>query len=109
MNSLTQEEIQLIEWLQYYSRINLGRVSYHTNRGVTQGGVISPMLFAIATQSLIERMNLHTEIKGRFVFYADDLCFQVEEIDTIRTIDQILKQWCHEAGMQINHRKSGIM
>lgn len=101
--------MKLIEFLWTYTRINIGRTSYFTNKGVLQGGVISPTLFAISTQKLMERINQNPELHNNFVFYADDLCFHITRKQDIQTVKDIIVEWSEESGMEINYRKSGIM
>lgn len=106
---MTEQDFNLVEYLWRYTRVNIGRTSYFTNKGVLQGGVISPMLFAIATQKLQHKINENEELRNNHVFYADDLCFNIKKRENIQVVKEILEEWCEESGMEVNLSKSGIM
>ena len=87
-------------------RLNTLQKQINVNRGVLQGGILSPWLFNIYIDDLIRDLeNKAFEVLG----YADDLaiiCKSKKELDIV--IDA-LELWSIENGIEVNKKKSGIL
>ena len=75
------------------------------NRGVLQGSVISPFLFNLFIDDLIESLNKI----GICYAYADDIVIvcrtKKEQMETIKFIEE----WIKSNDMNINKKKSAIL
>ena len=76
------------------------------NRGTPQGSLISPILFNIYINDLLQILEVNRTSASA---YADDLCFSAsstQEVEfTLRTIDH----WCSGNDMEINWKKTKII
>jgi hypothetical protein len=104
----SEEIINAVKKIYSSARMRLNTLQKHinVNRGVLQGGILSPWLFNIYIDDLIG------ELKGKafeVLAYADDLaviCANKEELD--RVIDA-LEEWCKQNEIAVNKGKSGIL
>ena len=84
-------------------------------RGVKQGCPLSPTLFNIFINDLIDYLN--KEAKGitfglcqvNALLYADDLVLMADKPETLSNLLQALNQWCTENNMGINPDKTKII
>ena len=84
-------------------------------RGVKQGCPLSPTLFSIFINDLIDCLN--KEIKGitsglcqvHALLYADNLVLIGDKPETLKDLLQALNWWCTENNMDINLDKSKII
>ena len=75
-------------------------------KGVIQGGVLSPTLFLIMFNDLLNEL----EEAGFDIFaYADDLAIVGQGMDNLSTAIRITESWALRNLMTINKRKSGII
>jgi hypothetical protein len=73
---------------------------------VIQGGVLSPNLFIIMFNDLVDRLsNLGFDVFA----YADDLAVIAEGSDKLDELIEIVESWTRENLMKINKKKSGLM
>uniref|UniRef100_A0A8C5PEB2 Reverse transcriptase domain-containing protein n=1 Tax=Leptobrachium leishanense TaxID=445787 RepID=A0A8C5PEB2_9ANUR len=115
-----------LTWLQALYRNPTARVRVNgalshpvsIRRGTRQGCPLSPLLFALSLEPLLQsiRSNPHiTGVKGRALThkvaaYADDLLFFVTEPQTsLVAIHQELTVYGTQAGLTINKRKSEML
>ena len=73
-----------------------------------QGSIISPALFNIFCESLIEDLVIQLGIENVFA-YADDLATVSEDIDSLRISTQKIEKWSADNKIPINYNKSGIL
>ena len=77
-----------------------------TFKGVQQGSVISPSLFNVYIDSLIEALKSSTtDIHA----WADDISFTCKNKQQLIKAINIAEEWCLKKGMAINKAKSGIL
>ena len=84
-------------------------------RGVKQGCPLSPTLFNIFINDLID--NLNKDANGitfgmcqiNALLYADDLVLIADRPDTLNNLLQALNQWCTKNNMAINPSKTKII
>ena len=89
--------------------------SFPINCGVKQGCPLSPTLFNIFINDLIEYLNEGCEgitfgdCKLNALLYADDLILIAENPHKLQSLLQSLSHWCLNNGMTINPEKTKIM
>jgi hypothetical protein len=107
---LDEEEIDYLEALYNHYRIRIGSRIITYNKGVAQGSILSPALFNIFVEDLVEKLskelNLHVE---DILLYADDILLLCDSPEQVRKCIQIVERWSKENGMELNKKKSGIV
>ena len=104
--NIQEDLINTIEWLYEQTKIQVKKEDINIGVGVIQGGVISPTLFLIMFNDLIEKLtNLGYEVFA----YADDLAIVGIGDEKLRDVIKIVEDWTVENKMEINKKKSGIM
>ena len=104
--NISDELINSIRWMYKQTKFWVNDKEINIGAGVIQGGVLSPTLFLIMFNDLIEKLDK----EGIKVFaYADDLAgIRWNEYKLSRTI-RIIERWADENKMKINKKKSGII
>lgn len=75
--------------------------------GVPQGSPISPLLFNIYSETLLESLlNSQTCIP---LSYADDIIIAIPNISDIRKVITVLEDWSYDNNMLVNKSKSAIL
>jgi hypothetical protein len=89
---------------------------FNVEKGVAQGCILSPLLFAIYIDDLlvkIAKFRCYSKTLRRVLennlAYADDLVVMAKSQSHLRHIMHILADWCQDNGMDINATKSKIM
>jgi len=77
-----------------------------TSTGVPQGGVLSPLLFNIYINDLIDSLSAKQLC---ILAYADDLLVYAKGIEALNTAISIAEDWSLANGIEINHGKSAIL
>ena len=76
------------------------------NKGVIQGGTLSPTLFTVFMDDLLIQLDK----KGYHVFaYADDIAILGSGEKKLLKAWQTIWNWQLDSQMQVNRKKSGIM
>ena len=77
-----------------------------TNIGVPQGGILSPTLFNIYIDSLVEDLNYGNNTA---LAYADDIVMVTRgKVDDLRTSIHRIEKWSRDNHIQVNLKKSAI-
>jgi hypothetical protein len=109
------------QWIEVLRDLLSGRdVRIHetaipTDKGTPQGSPLSPLLFILFIDPLVERLNkipgvqLSTRQAVRCLLFADDLCLVAHSLDTLQRMIEVCRQWAEEAGMQFAATKSFLM
>ncbi len=105
----TMDEVQLIRAIYSRLTIKLGKEIITCNTGVAQGSMISPALFDIYAEELLEIMESEGWDLEDLLAYADDHLVICDTIDEIRKAIQVVQDWCREANISLNANKSGIL
>jgi len=87
-------------------RLNTMQKHININKGVLQGGILSPWLFNIYIDDLVRSLK---DINFDVLAYADDIaviCRNREELDKV--ID-LLEEWSNIDEIAVNKKKSGIL
>jgi hypothetical protein len=87
-------------------RLNTLHQVLNINKGVMQGGILSPWLFNIYIDDLITELKQYTfEVLG----YADDLALICQSPKELEDAMNVLEKWSEENEIAINKKKSGIL
>ena len=79
-------------------------------RGVLQGSPISPFLFNLFVDPLIERLNAGRRGRlQRTLFYADDGVLLGNKDDDMQAMLDMVVQWSEENGIELNGKKCGFL
>ena len=83
--------------------------------GLRQGCVLSPLLFSLYINSLVEKLKaagVGVECRGRLVsalLYADDAVLFAKDKEGMRVSLGVLSEWCKQWAVEINVDKCGVM
>ena len=77
------------------------------DRGVRQGCPLSPLLFAIALDPLIERLRMVSGV--RTCAFADDLAFSSRSVRNFTPVMNIIDSFAAVSGLGINTDKTAII
>ncbi|XP_015437856.1 PREDICTED: RNA-directed DNA polymerase from mobile element jockey-like [Dufourea novaeangliae] len=87
-------------------------VSGYVNKGCPQGGILSPLLWCLAVNSLLQALEGCGVIISA---YADDVVFLAisgdiqEAYDKAQEALEILKMWCDSTGLSVNPDKLEVV
>ena len=92
-------------------------VSYPTETGTPQGGVISPLLANIGLHGLEELINTYKTPRNKWghreklglIRYADDFIVTAREKEHLEGVFILIKQWLSERGLEISEEKTRIV
>lgn len=105
---LEEEEIQFLECLYANYRIRIGNKIIRYNKGVAQGSILSPALFDIFIDDLVEQLNDKLSIKlsvEDILLYADDVLLLCSTTSQVKECISIIEDWCNNNGMELNKKK----
>lgn len=98
--------INSIDWLYRQTKFHVNGKKIPIGSGVIQGGVLSPSLFIIMFNDLIETLSS----RGFDVFaYADDLAVIVNSKEELDLLIDMAEEWTILNKMKINKKKSAVM
>ena len=75
-------------------------------KGIIQGGSVSPLLFVMFVNSLLERLERRKVLAKMF---ADDLVIAGEDADEVQRSLAALSIWCEENGILVNVETATIV
>lgn len=89
-------------------------IKYNATRGCPQGGCLSPLLWSMVVNSLLERL---IEAGFTVVGYADDAVIlrfggrrlELTLCELMNEALKIVEKWCHEKGLSVNPDKSQLI
>lgn len=87
---------------------------FKVERGVPQGNVISPTIFNMFINVLIEKIDktcvgykLNNNESIKILAYADDIVLITEDKQELENMINFVNKFCYETGMKINAKKCG--
>jgi RNA-directed DNA polymerase len=108
---------KLKQWLKA-GYIDQGDNLFPTNEGTPQGGTISPLLANIALHGMEVRIKEFARtLKGRkrhngnalsLIRYADDFVIIHEDLDVIKSCQQIIEEWLSDIGLELKPSKTRL-
>ena len=97
-------------------RLPFGETEYfHISRGVAQGAVESPFLYACFINALADELKqkgLGIVIEGRripLLMYADDIVFLASSVNELREMNKCVTEFARRNRYQLNGEKSAVM
>ena len=86
-------------------------------KGVHQGGILSPCLFSLYAEYIMQNARLHEaqpgiKIAGRNINnlrYADDTTLTAENEEELKSLLMKMKEESEKAGLKLNIQKMNIM
>ena len=116
VNTFPKTRRQLKAWLKA-GILDNGKTLFPTE-GTPQGGICSPLLANIALHGMETRIKEYAAtLKGSkkenkkslsFIRYADDFLIIHENLDVIKTCQELIGQWLLEIGLELNQEKTKI-
>jgi hypothetical protein len=107
---LDESEINYLEALYTHYRIQIGKRMIRFNKGVAQGSILSPALFNIFIEDLVESLANELKISTEdILLYADDILILCQSQEQVAKCVQIIENWSYLNGMELNKNKSGIL
>lgn len=109
------------EWVMQLGKMLAGRrmkmfdALINLEVGTAQGSPISPLLFILFINPLIERLRACRGVQFaaqafiRCLLFADDICLTVESLEDLAAMLGICEEWAQEFGMSFNASKSEII
>lgn len=85
---------------------------FTTECGVKQGCKLSPVLFSLFLNDLVDKVGLGVDVRGTKVnmfLYADDINFVADDPSRMQMMINRLKSYCDTWGLRVNMSKSKIM
>ena len=87
-------------------KISSNSENINVNNGVLQGSLISPMLFDLYINDLINELDKNS---FEVLAYADDLCVLCDGRNQLINVLKIIDKWTELNDIKVNKSKSGIM
>ena len=87
-------------------KISSNSENINVNNGVLQGSLISPMLFDLYINDLIDELDKNS---FEVLAYADDLCVLCDGRNQLINVLKIIDKWTELNDIKVNKSKSGIM
>ena len=99
----------MLKFLHDNLKVSCGEYSTSTKRGLIQGSMISPYLFNIYFENILEKIKEETGVE--IYAFADDLLFTSNDLNEIKKAINLFEEWCLKEKMLINKakNKSGII
>jgi len=106
--------VNLVKQMIQNSEVQYGRTRIVAGRGVRQGSPLSPLLFNIALDPLLRKVNgeLKSEVEKEgwaMQAFADDMAFTVESFRKMERVMGIIRKFSLISGLEINMEKSVII
>jgi sorting nexin-29 len=85
---------------------------FETQSGVKQGCILSPLLFSLYLNDLVEAIKGGVKIRESYInmlLYADDIVFFSETATGLQLMINRLSDYCEKWGLTVNTNKSQVM
>ena len=88
------------------TQINKNTETININKGVLQGGILSPTLFNLYLTGLIDDLN---KISNDVPTYADDIALILTRLKDVDKCIRIIHEWTIKNKIRLNPNKSALM
>jgi hypothetical protein len=105
---LDENEIEFLRVLYTKTYISVGAEKVNIFKGVMQGSLISPALFNIFLDPLIQELSHELGVEN-VLAYADDLAMIVTSFHQLDLAIKKISNWSSKTGVPINFDKSAIL
>ena len=105
---LSEQTVNIIRFCLNNSFIKIGEKIHKLNRGVPQCSLLSPFLFNIYIDDLLQEWAKFTD-RENVLAYADDTAVIFLSKEQLERIIHAIKKWCLRNKMELNCSKSGII
>lgn len=107
---LAAEETDYLEALYTHYRIRMGKRIIRYNKGLAQGSILSPALFNIYIEDLVDKISQDLGMNHEdILLYVDDILLLCHSPEYVRRCISLVESWCEQNGMKLNKHKSGIV
>ena len=86
--------------------VDINDSSINVNRGVLQGSILSPFLFNLYINDLVEKIK---KVAFEVLAYADDIAILCSCEKEINLVIDVVERWVEENKLFLNKKKSAIM
>jgi len=87
----------------------MGKEELRANVGVAQGSMISPALFDIYAESMIEKLIQAGWNLDDILAFADDHLIICDSLPQLIRAIKLIESWCNQTNIQLNPLKSGVL
>ena len=84
-------------------------VKINIKKGIKQGCCVSPLVFDIILNCLIEELQIKTKGKIEILAYADDLTLVTEDLENLKIVNTVLNSVSKRSGLYLNVQKSMLL
>ena len=98
--------INSIAKIYSFAKMKINDIILNVNRGVLQGSILSPMLFNIYINDLIDILDKNV---FEILAYADDIAIICKDKEQLLKAMDIIDNWANNNNIKINKNKSGII
>ena len=96
MHGIDSNLVETIKWMYQETEFQVGDHGVKIGSGVIQGGVLSPLLFNIAFNSLLKKLK---DNGMEIAAYADDLVIMENGTKNLKRAINIVEMWAEEVKM----------
>jgi hypothetical protein len=106
--NIHQKIINTIKFIYSHAKtqINKNTETININKGVLQGGILSPTLFNLYLTDLIDDLN---KISNDVPTYADDIALILTRLKDVDKCIRIIHEWKIKNKIGLNSKKSALM
>lgn len=108
-HGINAEVINTVKYIysNVHTQVDISTPQIPINKGVLQGGILSPILFNIYINDMIE--DLLNTGAADVSAYADDIAITCVGRESLETAIRVTRAWCDTNKIAMNNSKSGIL
>lgn len=108
-HDVSEDVINSIKFIysRVHTQVDINTPPIPINKGVLQGGILSPILFNIYINDLVQAVHATNPID--VCAYADDIAVLCAGRNSLTRTITTIKEWCKMNRIDLNAGKSGVM